>query len=53
VYAALARSRTVCHTPTVGGTLRALRQDLERMTTRVDICIQLVFRTSCIGFELR
>jgi len=40
VYAALARSRTVCHTPTVGGTLRALRQDLERMTTRVDICIQ-------------
>jgi AAA domain-containing protein len=40
VYAALARSRSVFHTPTVGGTLRALRQDLERMTTRVDICIK-------------
>ena len=40
VYAALARSRTVFHTPTVGGTLRALRQDLDLMTTRVDICIQ-------------
>jgi DNA transposition AAA+ family ATPase len=40
VYAALARSRTVFHTPTVGGTLRALRKDLDLMTTRVDICIQ-------------
>src|SRR4029450_10198701 len=40
VYAALARSRSVFHPPTVGGTLRALRQDLERMTTRVDICIK-------------
>jgi len=40
VYAALARSRTVFHTPTVGGTLRELRIDLERMTTRVDICIK-------------
>ena len=32
VYAALARSRTVFHTPTVGGTLRELRTDLDRMT---------------------
>ena len=40
VYAALARSRTVFHTPTGGGTLRELRKDLDRMTTRVDICIK-------------
>jgi DNA transposition AAA+ family ATPase len=40
VYAALARSRTVFHTPTVGGTLRELRKDLDLMTTRVDICIK-------------
>ena len=40
VYAALARSRTVFHTPTVGGTLRELRQDLQRMTSRVAICIE-------------
>jgi DNA transposition AAA+ family ATPase len=40
VYAALARSRTVFHTPTVGGTLRELRKDLDLMTSRVDICIQ-------------
>jgi len=39
-YAALARSRTVFHTPTVGGTLRALRTDLHRMTSRVDSCIE-------------
>jgi DNA transposition AAA+ family ATPase len=40
VYAALARSRTVFHTPTVGGTLRELRKDLHLMTSRVDICIE-------------
>src|SRR6266851_10458211 len=40
VYAALARSRTVFHTPTVGGTLRELRKDLDLMTTRVDIGIK-------------
>src|SRR5712691_11661372 len=40
VYAALAHSRTVFHTPTVGGTLRELRKDLDLMTTRVDICIK-------------
>ena len=39
VYAALARSRTVFHTPTVGGTLRELRQDLHLMTARVESCI--------------
>jgi DNA transposition AAA+ family ATPase len=40
VYTALARSRTVFHTPTVGGTLRELRKELALMTSRVDICIQ-------------
>lgn len=40
VYAALARSRTVFHTPTVGGTLRALRKDLHLMTSRVESCIE-------------
>jgi DNA transposition AAA+ family ATPase len=40
VYAALARSRTVFHTPTVGGPLRELRTDLHRMTSRADICIE-------------
>jgi DNA transposition AAA+ family ATPase len=40
VYTALARSRTVFHTPTVGGTLRELRTDLALMTSRVDICIK-------------
>jgi DNA transposition AAA+ family ATPase len=39
VYAAWARSRTVCHTPTVGGTLRELRQDLPLMTARVESCL--------------
>ncbi len=39
VYAALARSRTVFHTPTVGGTLRELRKDLHLMTARVESCI--------------
>ena len=49
MYAALARSRTVFHTPTVGGTLRALRQDLDLMTTRVDICIKQDARTNRDG----
>jgi DNA transposition AAA+ family ATPase len=40
VYAALARSRTVFHTPTVGGTLRELRKDLHLMTSRVESCIE-------------
>ena len=40
VYAALARSRTVFYTPTVGGTLRELRKDLHLMTSRVDSCIE-------------
>jgi DNA transposition AAA+ family ATPase len=39
VYAALAHSRTVFHTPTVGGTLRELRKDLHLMTSRVESCI--------------
>jgi DNA transposition AAA+ family ATPase len=40
VYAALSRSRTVFYTPTVGGTLRELRQDLHRLTARVEACIE-------------
>lgn len=39
VYAALARSRAVFYTPTVGVTLRELRQDLPRLISRTDICI--------------
>ena len=40
VYAALARSRTVFYTPTVGGTLRELRKDLHLLTSRVESCIE-------------
>src|SRR6266540_553068 len=40
VHAALARSRAVFYTPTVGVTLRELRQDLPRLITRADICIE-------------
>ena len=35
----MARSRTVCQPPTVGGTLRELRKDLHLMTARVESCI--------------
>ena len=40
VYAALARSRAVFYTPTVGGTLRELRQELPRLLNRVGDCIE-------------
>lgn len=40
VYAALARSKTVFYTPMVGGTLRALREELRLLTSRVTICIE-------------
>jgi DNA transposition AAA+ family ATPase len=40
VYAALARSRTVFYTPTVGGPWRELRKDLHLLTSRVDSCIE-------------
>lgn len=40
VYAALARSRAVLYTPTVGLTLRELRKDLPLLMTRADICIE-------------
>jgi DNA transposition AAA+ family ATPase len=40
VYAALARSRTVFYTPTVGGTLRELRKDLHLLTSRAESCIE-------------
>lgn len=49
VYAALARSRTVLYTPTVGGTLREFRQDLSLMTARVDICIKQAPSTDSDG----
>lgn len=40
VNAALARSRTVFHTPPVSGTLRELRNDLNLLTSRVHACIE-------------
>ena len=49
VYAALARSRTVFYTPTVGGTLRELRKDLHLMTSRVDSCIEQHHRLNSDG----
>ena len=39
IYAALARSRTVFYTPTVGETLRNLREELKQLSSRVNICI--------------
>lgn len=40
VYAALSKSRAVFYTPTVGGGLRELREELKLLTSRVDICIE-------------
>jgi DNA transposition AAA+ family ATPase len=51
VYAALSRSRTVFYTPTVGGTLRELRQDLHRLTARVEAGIEQ-YRMSSEGTRL-
>jgi DNA transposition AAA+ family ATPase len=51
VYAALSRSRTVFYTPTVGGTLREIRQDLHRLTARVEACIEQ-YRMSGEGTRL-
>jgi DNA transposition AAA+ family ATPase len=39
IYAALARSRTIFHTPTTTGTLRQLDNELTTLTTRVNACI--------------
>ena len=39
VYAALSRSRTVFYTPTVGGGLGELRDELKQLTSRVNSCI--------------
>ncbi|GAC1557467.1 MAG: AAA family ATPase [Herpetosiphon sp.] len=39
VYEALAHARAVFYTPTVGLTLRELRQDVPHLINRVDICI--------------
>jgi DNA transposition AAA+ family ATPase len=49
VYAALARSRTVFSTPTVGGTLRELRKDLHLLTSRVESCIEQHHRLKSDG----
>ncbi|KQS66658.1 AAA family ATPase [Modestobacter sp. Leaf380] len=38
-YTAASRARTVLYTPQVGGTLKALREDIQRGQRRVDICI--------------
>lgn len=40
IYAALSRSRTVFYTPTVGGTLRELRDELDLLKERTTICIE-------------
>lgn len=40
IYAALNRARSVFYTPTVGVTLRELRNDLPRLIFRADICIE-------------
>lgn len=40
IYAALEQSRSVFYTPTVGSTLRELRQEIPRLMSRVDICIE-------------
>jgi DNA transposition AAA+ family ATPase len=40
VYDALARSQAVFYTPTVGITLRELRQEIPNLVSRVNICIQ-------------
>jgi len=39
IHEALARSRTVFHTPTVLGTMRDLRETLEKRIIRVEFCI--------------
>jgi DNA transposition AAA+ family ATPase len=39
IYAALARSRTVFYTPTVGCTNKQLVEELTHLTHRVEICI--------------
>jgi DNA transposition AAA+ family ATPase len=49
VYAALARSRTVFYTPTVGGTLRELRKDLHLLTSRAESCIEQYHRLNRDG----
>ena len=38
-YAALGQARTVFFTPTVGGTLRGMQDELARLCSRVDACI--------------
>lgn len=40
VYAALACSKSVFFTPTVGGNLRELRRDLNQLISRVGVCIE-------------
>jgi DNA transposition AAA+ family ATPase len=49
VYAALADARTVFYTPTVGSTLRELREELKLLTSRTGICIEEHLRTRAGG----
>lgn len=47
--AALNRARSVFHTPTVGGTLKELREELPRLIARVEVYIEEHLRTSGKG----
>jgi DNA transposition AAA+ family ATPase len=51
VYAALARSRTVFYTPTVGATIKGLREELRALFGRVAACIEQseAFRAESAG----
>jgi DNA transposition AAA+ family ATPase len=53
VYAALARSRAVFYTPTVGLTLRERRQDVPHLVSRVDSCIEQHVRSAGAAVERR
>lgn len=43
VHEALEKARTAFYTPTVGGNIREVREDLRQLMTRVDGCIDLRF----------
>lgn len=53
VYAALARSRSIFYTPTVGVTLRELKQDLPRLLVRADHCIDEHLRSEDVRISRR
>lgn len=47
-YEALAKSRTVFYTPTVGGPVREVREDLRRLITRAEGSIDLALNPSMV-----